>query len=160
MSPKRDYLDELNDPTRRAAGQGRPHEPPPAAMHRAVERTRRALRAKRNARPRFRRDLLAIAGMAATILLGIVMWNSFRSDAPELLGKKPDGDPVDLKPEKPMIPAEDECRLHSRAPGQGTDNEKDAKDRGKEDANDLSPNDKDEWRGNPKIDDTNDCPPK
>jgi hypothetical protein len=98
MSSKRDYLDELNDSLRRAAEQVRAHEPPPAAMHRAVDRTRRALRAKRNARPRFRRDLLAVAGMAAALLLGITLWNSFREQGSDSSQEKSTTVAVDSQP--------------------------------------------------------------
>ncbi len=80
---RRDYLDELNDPLRRAAEQVRANEPPTAAEHRAIERARRTLRGKAAQRPRFRRDLLAVASMAAAILLGIVLWNSFHGDTRE-----------------------------------------------------------------------------
>ena len=78
---RRDYLDELNDPIRRAAEQVRANEPPSHAERRAVARARRALRSKATQRPRFRRDLLAVAGMAAAILLCIMLWNSFQNDA-------------------------------------------------------------------------------
>ena len=64
---RRDYLDELNDPLRRAVDKVRSEEPPAGAADRSVERTRRHLRAKAVRRPRFRRDLLAVAGIAAAI---------------------------------------------------------------------------------------------
>ncbi len=83
MSTNRDYLDELNEPLRHAAEEVRADEPPPAAEQRSTERARRTLRGKSAARPRFRRDLLAVAGMAATILFGIVLWNSYRENTPD-----------------------------------------------------------------------------
>src|SRR5712692_7235908 len=106
MSSKRpEYLDELNEPLRRAAEAVRAAESPAAAERRAVERARRAVRARSAARPRFRRDLLAIAGIAASIFLGIALWNSYQGDAPEWSrSKPPDNGPVAITTPKATPP--------------------------------------------------------
>src|SRR5262249_638298 len=108
MSPnRRDYLDELKGPVRRAAEQVRATEPPPAAVDRSVERTRRALRKRNAQRPRFRRDLLAVAGMAAAILLGIGLWNSYQGNPPRVA----DRGTTRIIPD-PEVAAHDQLKIH------------------------------------------------
>jgi hypothetical protein len=131
MSSKRpEYLDELSDPLRRAAEAIHAAAPPAAAERRAVERARRALRARAAARPRFRRDLLAIAGMAATILVGIVLWNSYQGGAPQSsVTRVPDDGGVAVTSPKPRSAHEAETGLWD---GKGDDNEKPVNERGQE----------------------------
>ena len=69
MSPNdRDAHRELPRRLRRAVAHVRREAPPAAAQSRALERARRLPRPRR----RFRRDLLAVAGLAAVLLGGFL----------------------------------------------------------------------------------------
>src|SRR5438876_687263 len=71
MSPNdRDAHRELPRRLRRAVAHVRREAPPAAAQARALERARRLPRPRR----RFRRDLLAVAGLAAALVAGFLFW--------------------------------------------------------------------------------------
>jgi hypothetical protein len=150
MSSPRDYLDELNQPLRRAVEQARADGPTPAAVQRSVERTRRAVRAKRNARPRFRRDLLAVAGMAASLLVGIALWNSFHENTSDSTPDRPSPVVVDLPKDRGQEhQATDPQDAHDTKPN--GDKLRPAEKRpGDPSFVESGKNDKDDWRGNSK----------
>ncbi len=93
----RSPLDELSDVLRPAVAQVRAAAPPADALQRALGRARR-LGPPRPRRVRFRHDLLAAAGIAAMLLLGLGLVPSQRPDAPP----------------RPAPPGEPEVALHSR----------------------------------------------
>jgi hypothetical protein len=79
MSPNdRDAHRELPRRLRRAVAHVRRETPPAAAQARALERARRLPRPRR----RFRRDLLAVAGLAAALLAGFLLWGNRLAPTP------------------------------------------------------------------------------
>jgi hypothetical protein len=78
QNPDQAPLDELKQPLRKAVEQVRAQLVPPEAQERALDKARTLRATKpRVQRPRFRRDLLAVAGLAASVMIGLAIWHNW-----------------------------------------------------------------------------------